>query len=207
MLPQPPNGSAITAAQDGDALTFSWAAKDRHPLQWIPILFGGFMLCGGVAMPFMILSIERDPQTSMSVQDALIMAGLWASCASLFLYAGLSKRGFESVTVSPDVVEYDTGPSVFPFPVMVFFGPLLIGQQMSPGMSAPMRIWRKRYRMPTCDIGQFTLERVGERQRLRVDYRGDRVEVGTVLREPDREWLAESLSQWQQQSHNNPDDR
>jgi len=40
------------------------------------------------------------------------------------------------------------------------------------------------------------LDRVGERQRLCFDRGADRFEIGSCLREPEREWLFDVLSEW-----------
>jgi hypothetical protein len=45
-------------------------------------------------------------------------------------------------------------------------------------------------------IDAITLERVGERQRLTVDVGADRIEFGSYLKEPEREWLATVLRLW-----------
>jgi hypothetical protein len=46
------------------------------------------------------------------------------------------------------------------------------------------------------EIGEVKLDRVGERQRLTFDYGSERVEVGTYIQEPEREWLFTVLRSW-----------
>ena len=66
-------------------------------------------------------------------------------------------------------------------------------------------MFRKRHRIDRNTIGPFVLERVGARQRLRVDNGAERIEIGHLLQEPEREWLAENLiSQTQSTSHPPP---
>lgn len=81
---------------------------------------------------------------------------------------------------------------------MFLYGPQMFGGTPLP----PAHLIRKRYNFPADSIGAFTLERVGERQRLRVDHGADRLEVGALLREPEREWLAEQLVKWQSSQEN-----
>lgn len=60
-------------------------------------------------------------------------------------------------------------------------------------------IWRKtknKYTIPRTDTGEIKLERVGERQRLTIDYGVERIEIGRFLEEPEREWLFQILKQW-----------
>ena len=46
------------------------------------------------------------------------------------------------------------------------------------------------------DLKAFSLDRVGERQRLAFDSGADRIEIGSALREPEREWLFRVLEAW-----------
>ena len=75
---------------------------------------------------------------------------------------------------------------------MFLFGPQMMGGTT---MTAT-HLFRKKHTQSSDRISQFVLERVGERQRLRVDFGADRIEIGNLLREPEREWLAEQLREW-----------
>ena len=55
---------------------------------------------------------------------------------------------------------------------------------------------KSKYIIPKTEIGEIRLERVGERQRLRIDHGIERIEIGMFLQEPEREWLFEILKQW-----------
>jgi hypothetical protein len=55
---------------------------------------------------------------------------------------------------------------------------------------------KSKYIIPKAEIGEIKLERVGERQRLRIDHGVERIEIGRFLQEPEREWIFESLKQW-----------
>jgi len=149
-------------------------------------------------MPVMVLTgIESEGQPPL--HETLIFGAI-ILCGSLFLlYSGFRMRGRESITLTSHAIVYDTGPSVLPLPLMLWFGPMfLFGPQMMGGaVMTRTHMFRKRYDQPLNRINQFVLERVGERQRLRVDFGADRIEIGGLLREPEREWLAEELNKWQ----------
>lgn len=161
------------------------------------MLFGSFMLFAAVAMPTIILS-GLDPDGQPPLRDALIFGAVLLCGGGVLLYSGLHIRGRESLRFSDTEIEYDTGPSVLPMPLMLWFGPMfLFGPQMMGGTAMmPTHLFRKRYTQSTDRISQFVLERVGERQRLRVDLGADRIEIGNLLREPEREWLASQLEGW-----------
>lgn len=55
---------------------------------------------------------------------------------------------------------------------------------------------KNKYLIPKKDIGDIKLERIGERQRLTIDYGSERIEIGEFLQEPEREWLFETLKRW-----------
>ena len=50
--------------------------------------------------------------------------------------------------------------------------------------------------IPRQELGPIRLDRVGERQRLTIDVGAERIEIGRLLREPEREWLAGTLRAW-----------
>lgn len=67
------------------------------------------------------------------------------------------------------------------------------------GSKHPTPLIRKRYAVPRGEIGDISLSRIGEHQRLTVDHGADRIEIGMLLREPEREWLAAVLHAWRDQ--------
>jgi hypothetical protein len=51
--------------------------------------------------------------------------------------------------------------------------------------------------LPKEDLGEIVLERVAGQVRLRYDVGAERIEIGRCLSEPEKEWLAEVLREWQ----------
>jgi len=46
------------------------------------------------------------------------------------------------------------------------------------------------------NIGNVIVERIRERQRLSFDFKSQRIETGTGLTDPEREWLCEELKKY-----------
>ena len=157
------------------------------------------MLFAAILMPIAFIS-GMPPEVHFPTPVAFAFTAILLSGGSIFLYAGIKRRGFETLVLSPDAVEYDTGPTVLPLPLMLWFGPMfLYGPRTFGGASMPpAHLVRKRYSLHAELLGPFTLDRVGARHRWRADNGADRVDLGNVLREPEREWLAEQLIRWQQ---------
>ncbi len=51
--------------------------------------------------------------------------------------------------------------------------------------------------LPKEELGQVVVERVMGQLRLRYHVGADRIEIGRYLSEPEKEWLAEVIRQWQ----------
>lgn len=116
------------------------------------------------------------------------------------LWGGLRKGHLKQVTLGPSTFRYDTGSPTLPIPLNWFFCPMLMQGSSwfgGGGSDNSLCMSRKRYEIPIEELAEFELERVGERQRLTVDHGADRIEIGAGLREPEREWLAETLQAWQ----------
>jgi hypothetical protein len=51
--------------------------------------------------------------------------------------------------------------------------------------------------LPKEELGQIVAERAAGQLRLRYDVGADRIEMGRYLSEPEKEWLAEVIRDWQ----------
>lgn len=193
----PPQGSTISTTCQDDGLTFTWKQTERHPIQWLFLFFGAVVL--PVAIIFPIVFSMEEAELAPPLPVLIFFCGMQLILGSLILYSGLFLRGQETLTLRSDVIEYDTGPTILPLPLMLIFGPFLIFQPGLNEVHGPIRMFRKRHRIDRNTMGQFVLERVGERQRLRVDNGAERIEIGHLLQEPEREWLAEQLITGQDQ--------
>ena len=190
-------GSTISVKKTDDAILYEWVATSRHPMQWILTLFGSAMVFAAMTMPVAMLT-DKDPSMRPSVLEAVGVSVTLLCSGLTFLYAGLKRRGHEQVVLSKSQVKYDTGPTSLPLQFMFVFGQIFALNSALLGQSGPpVFIVRKRFCFPVSGLGPFVLERVGERQRLRVDHGAERVEIGYLLREPEREWLAVQLQRWQ----------
>lgn len=192
-----PTGFNIQVVRHPEAVTYSWSALERHPIQWIPLGFGVLMLIQAVAMPIMFFT--NIPNDLDKIPLALACIFLTAIGATL-AWSGYSRRGCEVVELQADGLTYDNGPTVMPLPVMLFFGmQYMLIPTWTAGDSAPMPHFRRRRRSFSREsIGAVTLDRIGVRQRLRFDCGRDRIEIGFRLSEPEREWLFQEIVRWQQ---------
>jgi hypothetical protein len=192
--PKPlPAGTTIESSLEGESWTLTWRAINRHPLQWIPVFFGGFMMVGGM----FFLTVD---QANPVFQNHWSSIGLFQFClGAVFLWYGLSRRRREKLCLTSDEVFYDSGPAPVPRWLLMFYGqPMMWGNWFGTADAGGSSFQRRRYTMNVAELGPFTLERVGERQRLRVDHGAERIEIGHILREPEREWLADFLVDWQE---------
>ena len=194
--PESPAGSTIECVLEANAVTYSWRPARRHPVQWIPTFFGSFVLAAAIVMPILILN-EVDREGQFPLKDALMMGGILLVAGGFLVYSGVRIRGRESLKLTADEIEFDTGPSVLPVPLILWLGPIfLFGPRIIGGTTTlPIHLRRQKHRQSIEDISEFVLERVGERQRLRVDFGADRIEIGNMLREPEREWLGAQLNE------------
>lgn len=197
----PPTDFNIQATQSPDVVKYTWSALERHPLQWMPLVFGILMLVQAVAMPILFFTNTPNDLDTIPLVIACLFLG---TIGSTLAWSGYRKRGHEVVELRRGSMTYDSGPTVMPRPVLLFFCiPHLFNSFLAAGYSAPTTHFRRQQRtFPRNSIGTVTLERVGGRQRLRFDFGRDRVEIGYLLTEPEREWLHRKLVAWQQSDEN-----
>lgn len=191
----PPNGSYITKVVTDNSATYSWK-QQRHFFQWYAIFAGAaLILMGSVFVPLM--SKDMADQFDMPGEVRLVMSAFFILPGLLNLYFGLRKLSEESIQLSGHQFRYDIGPTIFPRILMFMLQPAVEFQSFM-RIQNPTRFRRDLVDCTATEIGPFTVERIAERQRLRFDQGVERIEVGMMLREPEREWLEAELSAWQQ---------
>lgn len=124
-----------------------------------------------------------------------VLLGVMAGTMFYFLVRPVK---YESIVLGRSRFRYDPGS----FPLGMLMNPVYLVRRRK--LFFPLNLLlrpRKPIELAKQDVGSFTLNRVrewfGERQRLCFDHGADRIEIGENLREPEREWLASVIQNWQ----------
>jgi hypothetical protein len=197
--PSPPAGTTIVRATDAPALSWHWKPAELHPARKTVIAFAVLWL--GMLALFSVLMaagvVDAVPQEASPLEGP----GLWVIIALQILVGGLLfgvpafwPRHPERLTLTDTTLEWDSGSATLP---LAFLAGGLVHFSSGARADQPPFIWKRRRLTASRDqIANVRLERVGERQRLTLDHGADRIEIGTCLREPEREWLALVIQQW-----------
>jgi len=197
--PPPPQGTQIEQINDFDGMTLRWMPPPGGFLKFLPAAFLIIWLCGW-AFGFAIAGREiiNNANQRNGVEWFLIIWLCGWSVGGIFgmymLYHVLRPSLPESVTLDRYALKYDSG-RINPFACLNFN---LIGDPNRARYlgRALLRNKRQQVEVDRNNIDAIVLERVGPRQRLTFDHGADRIDIGEILREPDREWLAEVLKEW-----------
>lgn len=197
----------ITAVDTADGKEFVWQPPSRHPIQWFVAGIGG--LCALTTLLFMVMFMSGGLSAPEGMSDGvdpfdnfgplIVLPHLFMGL--FMMWGGLRSGHPQQVALERITFRYDTGSPALPIPLGWFCWPMLMQGSSwlgGGGSENPLRMSRKQYEIPTDQLAEFKLERVGERQRLTVDHGADRIEIGASLREPEREWLAKTLQTWQE---------
>lgn len=90
-LDSPPNGFNIEIDRQPDVVVYSWRAVERHPLQWIPLLFGGLMLAEAVALPLLFFTnVPNDLDWWMLLVSGIFLSVVGGASAVGWTHEALS---------------------------------------------------------------------------------------------------------------------
>ncbi len=191
-----PKGSKIEIVDDVDGRTYCWL----RPASWIvrvfvSVLFSVLLLVAWTAGLVNLVGELKNANDASRIGGLLLWLALWAA-GGLFgmfmLYLFARPRQRESITLMRESFYYDSGTAP---PVHLFY-PGFGMQQTNPSES---RFFDRRKQVEkdrhACEI---IFARGGPRPRLYFDDGADRIEIGQSLREPEREWLAAVISDWQE---------
>lgn len=193
-MPSKPTGSRIDEFDEVEGVTYQWDCPDPTFLRWcvsgITVIQFGVIF--GVVIPEMFQQAQRQGPFPVEI---IICFGLFALISAVPLYFGLRKGLPERVTLGRDLFRYDPGLQCS---LSYWFNPWFMMKYNDPS-EAFARLFRRRkvIELAKNEFGRVVLDRAGERQRLYFDHCADRGEMGESLREPEREWLATVIQQWQ----------
>lgn len=197
-----PEGSSIKVQENAQGATLSWKAardKDRPGLGLTAfICFWLFGWAVGEVMvalklintirkfPF-LTSTSARPYLGLLFQFAWLGGWTIAGIAIIrILWPWINVGKPESITLGHDTFNYQPGGSATS---AAWRGKKSKKGKLKPGQSISL---------PRRELPPLDLSWAGGRQRLSFDFGADRIEIGRYLREPDREWLAEVIGNWQQ---------
>jgi len=190
-IPTPPEGSRISIQREADGLLLTWANPTSGWMRFGPAAFLIFWLCGwAVGEAFAIKQLFHSKHSGI---DLFLIGwlGAWTVggffCATM-IYKLLRSPRPERIRLNAQEFFYDPGTTF-----------LSVNQfQVQQQTQTPLNFLAKRkpVTIPKGKLSLFCLERVGERQRLSVDHGSERIEIGALLNEPEREWLKTVLEAW-----------
>lgn len=185
-LPAKPINSTIEVQNDFNSVSLSWKNPRGGWSRFATLIFllgwmGGWFV-GEVSAIRSILS--GDPNLFIIFWVIAWSAGGVFAAAMIFKLARPSRR--ESIVLDMLYLFHDPGTE----PLSSF--------NKSDGNLNALDLLRPRqsHRFAKKEIGEIRLERIGERQRLSIDHGAKRIELGTYLEEPEREWLYSVLKSW-----------
>lgn len=218
-IPPPPSNSKLTLeyTEEGDA-RLSWPLRqERGCARFGAAGFLGFWLCGWAAgETFAIIALvgmcgfgpmEKAQQVAQGPGWLAVLflagwLGLWTIggvSAMLTVYTML--RGPQpnhlilrstGLTYQPDLPTAKSGHWTYP-------------NATPPTTRLP---WQRRkiVNVPRAELGPIRLRRIAGDQELTIDHGAERVEIGSELTEPEREWLAAVLRTWAGQNVTVPEE-
>lgn len=195
---QSPEGSRVKAEQDAHSTSFVWKDSDRKSTKLGHLVFSFFFI--GFSAFFLVSVIRHftggSDQWHLGVPLllALILTILGMTGGFFLLFITLkSTRPFKLV-LSPGNIRYEIG-DISSRSINARAHKI---QDLSE-IAAWMKKYRKRvYEAQTSKVTNLKFERVGDKKRLSFDIGADRVEIGEILSDIEKEWLYEILREHKQ---------
>lgn len=191
MKDEPPAGSRIIVDRSMYSTTYLWKNGEkslkRYPVAAFLLFWLGGWTFGGFAVIKSLLTNDNTPLFGRMFM--LFWLGGWAlgeTGVIYILYCMFRPQEPAKLTLSPGFIEYQPGTEPFNFNRSTY-----CQSSQKPNFFQGLR--NKSYRIETRDISNLKLDQSGERQRLTFDIGAERIEIGEILSEPEREWLFEIL--------------
>src|SRR5262245_12761978 len=188
-IPDKPAGSVIEVREDPDGVTLRWPLPYDRRRQHDDAIGMGIWLCfwavGEVIAPYALVTELLDSGPEWRHLFIAAWLGGWtvggAMVIRMFLAALWPMRP-ECVKLGVDTFQHDSG-----------WVPPVPKERLR---WRPM-FWRpKPLEVGRAELKGLFLDRVGGRRRLYFDHGADRIEIGSTLSEPEREWLHAVLETW-----------
>lgn len=187
-ISQPPVNSSIKVDPSPEGLKLSWSLPTSAG-RFFVTAFMLFWLCGWAAGEVMAIKQLLAGNIRLFTIGWLGAWTVGGAIAMLAIWNSLRPMRPETVLLSFDSFTHFPG-----------YAPVVGGGLQNNGKMPSLREWLQKPVSLTLSrqllASGFTLDRVGERQRLFFDHGANRIEIGKVLNEPEREWLRELLEKW-----------
>jgi hypothetical protein len=177
MIPPIPKGSVIEEHVTEDACTLKWRLPSSGLGSYSPILISVLILVLVVVQGFFFLPRGGNPMQWLFILLPLLIL--------IPTFRFLRRPRPESITLGADYFRHDPGQA----------GGVWATVDAHRNQSTGTRT--QVVEIPKEELGDIVIERVAGQLRLRYDVGADRIEIGRYLREPEKEWLAKVIREWQ----------
>ncbi|MCA9095687.1 MAG: hypothetical protein KDA68_19540 [Planctomycetaceae bacterium] len=199
--PVKPAGCVLEEIEGVEGRTYRWNPYPGIISRYLLAIFLFlWLVCWGIAFTGTAFSVIHMPNgvDRDFLLRWLAIATFFGVLVGMMLYFLVRPVKYESIVLGGKLFRYD--PGSFPFGMLI--NPVYLLRRRSPIFPLNLLLVpRKPIELSKQDAGSFRLDRVkewfGERQRLCFDHGADRIEIGENLREPEREWLAAVIQNWQ----------
>jgi hypothetical protein len=181
MSRNPPEGSRIALERETSSTSYIWKnhTKDFGLLNVFLFLWlGGWTFVGLIVLTNGTFEKDEDRWFMLSWLISWTIGGI---AVIIILYLTLRPQKPSILRLSSDKIHFETGT----------YSLSLFNEDY--GARNPLAVLKKCknkiYDIETSQINNLRIERVNEKQRLTFDYSGEKIEIGNVLTEPEREWL------------------
>jgi hypothetical protein len=185
-----PRGSRIKERSTPEGTTFKWPLPGSGIWVFLPHVFSVSLLGYSAYQSVKLFWLVPGAVSLSSVLLSLVLPLI--VLVSMLRFFRPSRP--ESITLGTDYFQHDLGrPGGFMASADTFRNQ---GVDNRPwwrqllGLPLLVEMWKD-------ELGEIVLERAGGQLRLRYDVGADRIEIGRYLREPEKEWLAEVVREWQ----------
>jgi serine/threonine protein kinase len=184
-----PRGSRITERSTSDGCTLKWPLPGSGVQDYLPHVFS---LCAAGYWIYQSLSLFWLNPRAFGMTSLLCFA--WPLFVLVPMLRFVKPSRPEKITLGRDYFRHDLGrPGGFMAAADRYRNQGVDGRPW----------WRQLLGLPLLveiskdELEQIVLERVGGQLRIRYDFGADRVEIGRYLGEPEKEWLAQVIREWQ----------
>lgn len=187
---EPPEGSKIDIERDIDSTRYIWQEGKKSIGHYLVLAFMCFWFCGwtvgGFAGVFILIITTVGFFTGKIPIFAPLFALFWLGAWTIgeivvfkTLYFTLGPQKPSVLTLSNRGITFETGTR----------SPNLAPRKYQKRLFSFKEFKNRTFSLGASEVETLKLNRTGEKQRLSFDHGAERIEIGDILTEPEREWL------------------